>query len=115
MLRFFTSLSFLYILTIAVLLFYGLIYYRSLAKSGYQRRLFPYVFFIISAACFSFLYVNFHAPLRLKTFSNLDHYFIQHDGFEVAKSIELGRSDTSNHPDYPFNRFLLNRSNTQLE
>src|SRR5436190_15270112 len=115
MLRFFTSLSFLYILTIAVLLLYGFIYYRSFAKNGYQRRLFPYVFFIISASCFFFLYFNFHAPLKLKTFSNLDHYFIRHDGFEAAKRIDLGRSDTINHPGNSFNRFLLTRQNNQLE
>ena len=114
MLRFLTSLSFLYILTIGVLLLYGLFYYNNFAKSGYQRRLFPYIFLAISAACFSFLYFNINAPLKLRTFSNLDHYFIRHDGFEVADSIVLGRSDTVNDPGNSFNRFVLNKHGDQL-
>lgn len=114
MLRFLTSLSFLYVLTIGVLLLYGLVYYNNFSKSGYQRRWFPFIFLVISAACFSFLYFNIHAPLKLRTFSNLDHYFIRHDGFEVADSIELGRSDTVNNPGNSFNRFVLNKRNDQL-
>lgn len=114
MLKFFTSLSFLYILTIGVMLLYGFVYYRSFARSGYQRRLFPYVFFIIGAACFSFLYFNIHASLKQQTFSNLDHYFIRHDGFNVAHSIELGRSDTANHAGNAFNRFVLAKQNNRV-
>src|SRR5260221_8134632 len=103
MLKFLTSLSFLYLLTITVLLVYGLVYYRTFAKSGRQRHVFPYLFFVISAACIGFLYINIHASLALRTFSNLDHYFIRHDGFQVHKNIELGKTDTTNYPNNSFN------------
>jgi hypothetical protein len=107
MLNFLTSLSFLYALTIAILLIYGFFYYREFARSGYQRKRFPYVFLIISAACFCFLWFNIHASLRLGSFSNLDHHSIRHDGFRVAGQIELGRSDTVNYANHSFNRFEL--------
>lgn len=110
MLRFFTSLSFLYALTIVILIVYGVAYYRDFTRSRQQRRLFPFAFFIISAACFGFLYSNIHAPLKLKTFSNLDHHFIQHDGFVVTGTLELGRSDTVNNTT-PFNRFSFKKEN----
>jgi hypothetical protein len=70
---------------------------------------------MIGVACFSFLYFNIHAPLSLKTFSNLDHHFIRHDGFAVAKSIELGRTDTVNYKGNSFNRFVLSKGNNHLE
>jgi len=114
MLKFLTSLSFLYIFTIGLLLLYGFTYYRNFVKSGYQRKRFPLVFILITAACFSFLYFNIHAPLKLKTFNNLDHHFIRHEGFEVSRSILLGRSDTVNNPDNSFNRFAVNKENNQL-
>ena len=114
MLKFLTGLTFLYAFTVAVLLFYGFLYYRSFIKNGYQKRRFPLVFLLIGAACFSFLYFNIHAPLSLKTFSNLDHHFIRHDGFSVSKNIELGRSDTVNYKGNSFNRFLLSKQNNQL-
>src|SRR5687767_10892475 len=114
MLRFFTSLTFLYALTIIVLLLYGFFYYRSFARSGYRRRWFPYIFLIISTACFGFLWFNIHAPLNLKTFSNLDHYSIRHDGFQVDSKIELGRSDTVNYPGNSYNSFLLEKKNDQV-
>jgi len=114
MLKFLTSLSFLYIFTIGLLLLYGVIYYRNFVRSDYQRKRFPFVFMLISAACFSFLYFNIHAPLKLKTFSNLDHHFIRHDGFEVSRNILLGRSDTINNPDNSFNRFAVDKENNQL-
>ncbi|MEI2738553.1 MAG: hypothetical protein V9F01_07195 [Chitinophagaceae bacterium] len=114
MLKFLTSLTFLYAFTIVVLLLYGLLYYRSFIKNGYQKRRFPLIFFLISAACFSFLYFNIHSPLSLKTFSNLDHHFIRHDGFRVAGSIELGRADTINYRGNSFNRFVLSRQHNQL-
>ena len=114
MLKFLTSLTFLYAFTITVLLLYGFLYYKSFIKNGYQKRRFPLVFLLISAACFSFLYFNIHAPLSLKTFSNLDHHFLRHDGFNVASSIELGRNDTSNYRSNSFNRFLISKENKQL-
>jgi len=102
MLRIITSLSFLYALTIVLLILYGWVYYRDFTRSAMQRKKFPLVFLVIGAACFSFLWINIHAPLRLKTFSNLDHHFIRHDGFLVNKSIELGRTDTVNFDNNPF-------------
>lgn len=114
MLKFLTSLTFLYAFTIAILLLYGLLYYRGFIKNGYQKRRFPLIFFLISTACFSFLYFNIHAPLSLKTFSNLDHHFIRHDGFRVAGTIELGRTDTVNFRGNSFNRFELSKHNNQL-
>jgi|CXWL01.1.fsa_nt_gi hypothetical protein len=114
MLKFLTSLTFLYAFTIAVLLLYGLLYYKSFVKNGYQKRRFPFVFLLISTACFSFLYFNIHAPLSLKTFSNLDHHFIRHDGFRVASNIELGRTDTINYKGNSFNRFALSKQSNQL-
>lgn len=114
MFKLLTSLSFLYAFSIAVLFLYGYLYYKSFIKNGYQKRRFPLVFLLISLACFSFLYFNMHAPLSLKTFSNLDHHFIRHDGFRVAGRIELGRTDTVNYKGNSFNRFLLSRENSKL-
>lgn len=114
MLSFLTSLSFLYAFTIALLLWYGFVYYRSFAKNGSQKRRFPLVFLAITAACVSFLYFNIHAPLRLHTFSNLDHHFIRHEGFRVSQRIELGRNDTINYKTNSFNRFVLERKAEQL-
>ena len=114
MFKILTSLTFLYALAIVVLLLYGFMYYRNFEKGRYQRRQFPIVFFIISAACFSFLWINIHAPLKLETFSNLDHYFLRHDGFEVNKKIELGQSDTANYRNNSFNRFLFAKKNDQV-
>ncbi len=101
MLKFLMSLSFLYAFTIVVLLLYGFFFYKGFIKNGYQKRRFPVVFLSIGVACFSFLYFNIHAPLSLKTFSNLDHHFIRHDGFKVAGKIELGRTDTVNYKPTP--------------
>ena len=115
MLKFLTSLSFLYAFTIVLLLLYGLLYYKSFVKNGYQKRRFPVVFFLIGLACFSFLYFNIHAPLSLKTFSNLDHHFIRHDGFRVSGTIELGKSDTVNYKGNTFNRFVLSKKNNKLQ
>ncbi len=114
MLKIITSLSFLYALTFIILLWYGLSYYRSLSKPGRRRKLFLPVFFVITVGCFLFLWINMHAPLGLKTYSNLDHYFIRHDGFGVSKSIELGRSDTANNINSSFNRFDFSKENNQV-
>lgn len=114
MLKFFTSLSFLYIFVILLMIVYGALYYRNFVKNGFQRRSFPWVFLLIALGCFSFLWFNIHAPLRLKTFSNLDHHFIQHDGFKVARQIVLGRTDTVNYKGVPFNQFLLKKEKDKL-
>ncbi|HUM65717.1 MAG TPA: hypothetical protein PLV32_07735, partial [Chitinophagaceae bacterium] len=107
MLKFFTSLSFLYLLVIITLLLYGYMYQRDFKKGRVQKNRFPLVFLLISAACLSFLWINIHAPLRLKTFSNLDHHFLQHNGFEFTKNIELGGADTINYQDNQYNRFIF--------
>ena len=114
MLKILTSLTFLYAVAIIVLLLYSFLYYRNFEKSHYKRSQFPVVFFIINAACVSFLWINIHAPLRLETFSNLDHHFIRHDGFEVVKKIELGGADTTNYKNNSFNRFLFTSQNGQV-
>ncbi len=114
MLKLITSLSFLYAFAITVLLLYGIVYYRDFTRSTLYRRKFPYVFLLIAAACFAFLYSNIHAPLRLKTFSNLDHNFIRHDGFAVDGKIELGKSDTVNFRNNAFSRFVLEKKNQQV-
>ncbi|MEI9809048.1 MAG: hypothetical protein WDO16_14970 [Bacteroidota bacterium] len=79
-----------------------------------RKRKFPVIFFLISAACFLFLWVNIHAPLSLKTFSNLDHHFIRHDGFVVNEKIELGRSDTVNFSNNAYNSFVLSKKDKQV-
>lgn len=111
MLKILTSLSFLYAFSILVLLVYGFVYYRNFMRSGYHRSKFPFVFAIIGIACFSFLWINIHAPLQLKTFSNLDHHFLQHDGFAVNGSIVLGRSDTVNSNLSTTNNFSFSKKN----
>ncbi len=113
MLKFLTSLSFLYAISIIVLLVYGIFYYRNFAKARFPRR-FPLVFSIIGICCVLFLWINIHAPLALKTFSNLDHHFIRHDGFEVNKGIELGRADTVNYDNNSFSRFEFVRKGDQV-
>jgi len=115
MLKFLTSLTFLYAFVIGVLLLYGFLYYKSIIKNGYQKRRFPLVFLLIGAACFSFLYFNIYASLSLKTFSNLDHHFIRHDGFLVAGRIELGMTDTVNYKGNSFNLFVLDKQAGQLQ
>ncbi|WP_276500558.1 hypothetical protein [Terrimonas pollutisoli] len=107
MLNTLTSLSFLYALVIVILLAYGFAYYREFEKGGRQSRRFPWIFITISMACVAFLWINFHAPLRLKTFSNLDHHFLQHDGFSVTKKIELGKGDTVNYENSTTNSFVF--------
>ncbi|MBL7743958.1 MAG: hypothetical protein JNN00_10835, partial [Chitinophagaceae bacterium] len=114
MFRTITSLSFLYAFAITILLIYGMVYYRDFIRSARQRKKFPVVFFIISAACFGFLWINIHAPLKLQTFSNLDHYFIRHDGFHVSKKIELGKTDTANYNNNSYSNFTFTKKNGQV-
>ena len=87
MLKFLTSFTFLYAFVIGVLLVYGFLYYRSFASSGYQRRRFPLVFFLVSVACFLLLYINMHSPPRLNNIIKLDHQFIKHERLRGARSI----------------------------
>ncbi len=114
MLKFLTSLSFLYAISIVIIFLYGIFYYRNFAKSRFPRR-FPLVFLFIGIACFLFLWINIHAPTSLKTFNNLDHHFIRHDGFEVSKRIELGKADTVNYDHNSFNRFEFVRKDGQVQ
>lgn len=114
MFKFLTSFTFLYLFVIVVLLLFGLLYYRNFIRNGYQKQIFPWVFLLIGFSCFSFLYFNIHAGLSLKTFSNLDHHFIRHDGFSVAGNIELGKKDTINYQGNSYNRFLLTKKKDQL-
>ncbi|MBL7740770.1 MAG: hypothetical protein JNK14_16240 [Chitinophagaceae bacterium] len=114
MLRTFTSLSFLYTLVIAILLIYGLVYYRDFVRSARQKKKFPLVFLLISAACFGFLWIHIHAPLNLQSFSNLDHHFIRHDGYLVSRSVELGKTDTANYISHAYNNFTFTKKNGQV-
>lgn len=109
MLKFLSSLSFLYGLAIVILIVYGVVFYKQFSKSSRQRKFFPIVFGIISIACLAFLWMNFHASLSMRSFSNVDHHFIRHDGFIVHKAIVLGRTDTANFPTTPFNHFILEK------
>jgi hypothetical protein len=115
MLKFLTSLTFLYLFVITVLFLYGLLYYKNFIRNGYQKRRFPWIFLLIGISCFSFLYFNIHAGLSLKTFSNLDHQFIRHDGFLVGGEIELGRKDTINYQGNSFNRFMLTKKKDRIQ
>ncbi len=114
MLKFFASLTFLYIFCIAILLVYGFFYYRSFERKGYVRKRFPYVFAAIGIVCFFFLGINFYAPFSLQTISNLDHHFLRHDGFLAKGDIELGKADTANGNTVAYNRFLFEKNNGQV-
>src|SRR5262245_24711271 len=105
MLRTISSLTFLYAVVIAALLVYGLSYYRAFRRGDVRRKRFPVVISIVAAACLFFLWINFNAPLSLRTFSNIDHQFLRHDGFLVDRSLGLGRSDTATNPLSSYNRF----------
>lgn len=110
MLKFLTSLTFLYIFSISVLIAYGVLYYRKFSKSRSPLKGFVWVFLGIGLVCFGFLFINFHPPLHLKTFSNLDHYFIRHDGYGIKNKIELGHSDTANFKNRSFSDFTLKKA-----
>lgn len=114
MLPFISSLTFLYAFCIAVMLFYGMRYYRNFARNGYQPRLFPWVWLSVAAACFFFLFINMQAPLSLRSYSNTDHHFLRHEGFRVAGRIELGKTDTLASGGNSYNRFVFSRSGGQL-
>ncbi len=110
MLKFLTSLSFLYLFTIAVLLLYSMWHYRQFTQQRNSGGRFSIAFFVIGMACLGFLWININAPLSLKSFSNLDHHFIRHEGFRSKDSLVLGSSDTSVSSN-PFNRFVFTLKN----
>lgn len=107
--KFLTSLTFLYGFAIVLLAIYSYVSYREFERSSRRRKWFPFLFAIIGIACLAFLWINFHAPLRLETFRNTDHHFIRADGFLVNKQITLGRTDTVNFPGNHFSSFQLLR------
>lgn len=107
MLAFFTSLTFLYLLTVGLLIIYGWVYYREFATSALVKRRFPLVFTTLSIAALTFLWIHFHAPLQLRTYNNLDHYFIQQDGYRITRALELGYADTAVNRENALNRFVL--------
>lgn len=109
MIRFFTSLSFLYGVTIVSLLIYGLFYYRDFVKGRFHHRRFPIFFGVIAFCCLGFLWIQTHAPLALRTYSNLDHHFIRHKGYAITGSFSLGYADTASDPGAAFNNFTFSR------
>ncbi|MCB9056290.1 MAG: hypothetical protein H6549_10560 [Chitinophagales bacterium] len=115
MLQFLTSLSFFYFVCIVLITFYAIAYFRSFAKTRRPVKGFLLVFGIIGFCCLGFLYIHIHPPGKLKTYTNLDHHFIQHDGYLVKGSIELGNSDTANFSSNPYNSFVFERSDNGLK
>lgn len=113
MIRFFTSLSFLYVVAIVALLIYGLFYYRDFVRGRFHHRRFPFVFGVIALSCLGFLWIHTHAPLGLRTYSNLDHHFIRHKGYAVTGSFSLGYADTASDPTATFNRFTFSRNGAE--
>ena len=114
MIRFISSISFLYLFVILLLVWYGLAYYRGFRKNGYQRRLFPWVFLTVTAACVAFLYFNIHPPKKAAAFSNLDHYFIKQDGFKATAPAEFGKTDTVNSKEKAYSVFRFERKGSAL-
>ena len=78
-----------------------------------HRGRFPWSF-PLSAWLLCLSWSTYIAPLRLQTFSNLDHHFIRHDGFVVNKRFELGRTDTINFDNNAFNSFRFSKKNNQV-
>ncbi len=111
MLSFITSLSFLYLLAVVLLVIYGILYYREFARSALIKKRFPWLFALLSVACMSFLWIHFHAPSALGTYTNLDHYFLQQDGYRINRSIELGYGDTSLDRDNATSKFVVQPGN----
>lgn len=113
----FTSLTLLYGLTLLILIAYSIRYYNNLARKNRfaDKRWFITIFLFISLLCSGFLLVNFFAPLKFKVYSNLDHHFLQHDGYRVHEAIELGNTDTNALNPSPYNSFILSRNGTKLK
>lgn len=110
MIRFFTGMSFLYLFVICLLVWYGIVYYRQFTRNGYQRKMFPWIFLAVTAACMAFLYLNIHPPKKAAAFSNLDHHFIRHDGFRASAPIVLGKTDTVEKKERAYNSFRLEKN-----
>ncbi|MBL0269294.1 MAG: hypothetical protein IPP99_11670 [Chitinophagaceae bacterium] len=115
MFAFLTSLSFLYLFSAILIIGYGFLYYRSFIRNGRQRKGFPWVILLITAACFFFLWFSFHAPLRSGSISNLDHHFIRHDGFRVNGNVLLGRTDTAGQRTKAYNHFRISKANGSFQ
>ncbi|MFN8289946.1 MAG: hypothetical protein U0U70_06805 [Chitinophagaceae bacterium] len=110
MIRFFTGITFLYLFVIFILVWYGLVYYRQFSRNGYQRKIFPWIFLVITVACLGFLYFNIHPTGRSAAFTNLDHHFIRHDGFRAAGPVELGKSDTTARKERAYSVFSISKN-----
>lgn len=113
----FISLPFLYGLSLLLMTVYSLRYYNRLYKKGRYMRpgWFMGLFGLVSLFCMGFLWVHFNAPLSLQTYSNLDHHFLQHQGFVVSKNIELGNSDTVHFNNNAYNRFIIQKQGEQVQ
>jgi hypothetical protein len=104
MLKLITSLSFLYALTIIVLMVYGWMYYRDFVRSALHRGRFPQSFSLSAWVALPFL-INIHvygfkhsAILIIILSGTMDLLSIK---------IELGRTDTINFDNNAFNSFSL--------
>ncbi|MFN4313214.1 MAG: hypothetical protein ACK4E0_02895 [Chitinophagaceae bacterium] len=111
---FITSLSFLYTLTGLAVLWFAFFQYRDFKAGRVRKWRFIALFVTISVACLSFLWIHFHAPLSLRTYSNLEHHFLEHSGFIVKKKMMLGGADTANMASAPYNEFWLEPKGDQL-
>ena len=114
MLPFLTSLTFLYGAAIVLLAAYILWYYRGFSRSGARAKGFPVVFGLTALICLGFLWINFHPPLRLQSFSNTEHHFLRLNGFRVAGNLRLGTTDTAHLPGASYNEFDLHPREGQL-
>ena len=92
--RFFTSLSFLYLVTGIGVLLFALFQYRDFKAGRVRRWRFPALLITVALACSAFLWLHFHAPLSLQTYTNADHHFWEHSGYLVKKQLMLGGADT---------------------
>jgi len=52
--------------------------------------------------------------MRLKSFSNLDHHFIRHDGFVLPGKVELGKGDTSEGNNASHNSFIFQKEEDKV-
>lgn len=112
--RFLSSLTFLYALAGILLVLFAIWQYNDFRRGKYKRSRFLFVFGITAIACLGFLGVHFHAPLSLKTFSNLDHYFIKHDGFRVKRELVLGQTDSANYRKASYNEFIVSAAGEKV-
>jgi hypothetical protein len=114
MLSFITSLTFLYGFVLLVILGFSVVYYRDFTRSTISRGKFAFVFSLVALACGAFLWVNMHPGKGLRTFSNLEHHFIRHEGFAVRGKVSLGGSDTITQKTAPYNSFVFKKEGSQI-